>query len=154
MGFYTKNFNNIKYLLKGIIIITIFTFFSEYAAFSQCTVVGSPSSGQRINDFCAPVTKQVWYRFDFSSKPSNSSYRVIYFWGDGSPNQNFFPTVEWESIMPGDTIWYVLTEPIHVFPEDGACDFIVNMVLVDEGYQCGDSRQTQEIASGIQMILL
>lgn len=145
MDIFTNKY--IKNILKGLILLIFFIISANYSAFSQCAVVGSPSSGQRINDFCAPVTKQVWYRFDFSSKPPQPSYRVIYFWGDGSPNVNFWPTVQWESVFPGDTTWYVLTEPIHLFPENGNCDFVVNMVLVDAGFQCSDSRQTQEVAS-------
>ncbi len=147
MDFYINYHKNIQCFIKSIFIFIFFLFFSNFKIFGQCTVLGDPSSGQKISGFCAPVTKQVWYRFDFSSKPPQSSYRVLYFWGDGSPNQNFYPSVQWESLFPGDTTWYVLTEPTHNFPVNGACDFTVNMVLVDGGYQCGDSRQTQEVAS-------
>jgi|GEM_PF-1027244 len=132
----------------AILVTAIILFFNSNIASAQCSVVGNPSSGQRGSDFCSPVVKQVWYRFDFATKPPAASYRVLYQWGDGSVNNNYWPEVKYESLFPGDTTWYVLTEPIKTYIDnDGVCDYVTTIVLVDGGYQCGDSRQTQEIAS-------
>ena len=112
----------------------------------QCTVSGVSGSGFLFAQQCAPVTTGIYYEFTFFSKPPETTYRVLYFWGDGT-SQNTFPTVQWKSFIPGDTTWYVRAELTHTFPADGLCEYNTTMVLVDNGFQCFDSRQVQIIGN-------
>jgi large repetitive protein len=114
---------------------------------AQCTVTGVSGSGFLYADFCAPAYASLYYEFTFgTTAPPQPTYRVLFFWGDGTPAHSAFYPVQSKLVGPL-TVYYVRAEKDHTFPAGGNCEYNVNMVLVDNGFQCPDSRQVQIIAN-------
>jgi hypothetical protein len=133
-------------LIKGLLLSVLIIAFINFKVEAQCTVTGVSGSGFDFAGQCAPVSTGIYYEFVFGLvAPPQPSYRVIYFWGDGVID-NTFPLVQ-SRIVFGNTIYYVHADLPHTFPANGDCEYNVNMVLVDNGYQCSDSRQVQIVGN-------
>jgi len=140
-----------KTILSGIIrflfLILVFSGIISNKSYSQCTVKGVSGSGFLYAGECAPVTTVIYYEFTFSgtTPPPNATYRVLYFWGDGT-TQNALGTVQ-TRVVGGITVYYLRTELSHTYPAAGNCEYLAYMVLVDNGFQCSDSYQAQVVSN-------
>ncbi len=146
-SFFTRiNTARTSVLLKIVLLSFLFFSFLETKTIAQCTVTGVSGSGFLFAEECAPVTTSIYYEFTFgTTAPPHSSYRVIYFWGDGTV-QNTYPTVQ-TRVVGSSTVYYVRAELSHTYPAIGDCEYYPYMVLVDNGAQCSNSYQTQVVAN-------
>jgi hypothetical protein len=138
-----KSLKFIKILLLSLILLG----YINVTGNAQCTVTGVSGSGFLYADFCAPAYTSLYYEFTFGTvAPPQPSYRVLWIWGDGTPNHNQFYPVQ-SKLVGALTVYYIRAEQDHTFPAGGNCEYTVNMILVDNGFQCPDSRQVQIIAN-------
>mgnify|MGYP001005234493 FL=1 len=132
--------------LKFLLLSSLFLGFINHSSSAQCTVTGVSGSGFDYADFCAPAYAKLYYEFTFGTvAPPEAQYRVLWVWGDGSITNDWRP-VQTKMVGPL-TVYYVRSERDHTFPAVGNCEYHVNIVLVDQGYQCPDSRQVQIISN-------
>ena len=140
-----RNYNMI--FLKFLILSSLLLGFINHSSSGQCTVTGVSGSGFDYADFCAPAYAMLYYEFTFGEvAPPETQYRVLWIWGDGSPITNDWCPVR-TKIVGSRTVYYVRSERDHTFPAVGNCEYHVNITLVDQGYQCPDSRQVQIISN-------
>jgi hypothetical protein len=110
-------------------------------------VTGVSGSGFLFASFCAPGYSSLYYEFTFgTTAPPQPQYRVVFIWGDGTPSETIWVPVQ-SKVVGMFTVYYCRAEKDHTFPAAGACEYTVNMLLVDNGFQCPDSRQVQIIAN-------
>ncbi|MGA2408345.1 MAG: PKD-like domain-containing protein, partial [Bacteroidales bacterium] len=133
-------------IIKVFLLSVVLIGFINSKALSQCTVTGVSGSGFDFAAQCAPASVGIYYDFNFGLvAPPQPSYRVEYVWGDGVI-ENTFPVVQ-SKIVFGNTVYYVHADLPHTYPATGDCEYYPYMVLVDNGYVCPDSRQTQIVAN-------
>ena len=135
-------------LIKVLLLSGLFLSFINSSASALCTVTGVSGSGFLFAGQCAPVTTGIYYDFTFDVKPTPTTFRVIYFWGDGL-SESTYPTVQSKVVYtPAPvTVYFVHAELWHTYPAAGNCEYYPYMILVDNGSQCSDSRQTQIVAN-------
>ena len=129
--------NQYMKLIKIFILSGLLLGFINITASAQCTVTGVSGSGFLYADFCAPAYTSLYYEFTFgTTAPPQPTYRIIFLWGDGSPNDNIWAPVQ-SKLVGALTVYYVRAEKDHTFPAGGNCEYNVNMILVDNGFQIG-----------------
>jgi hypothetical protein len=138
----TKDMKLFKVFLFSLLLVGLFT----SKSLAQCTITGVSGSGFDFANQCAPAFTGIWYEYIFGTvAPPQASYRVIYFWGDGVV-ENTFPVVQTKVVF-GMTVYYIRADLPHTYPAGGNCEYYPYMILVDNGFQCPDSRQTQIVAN-------
>ena len=139
----TRYLKFIKILLLSVLLVGFFNAKSS----AQCTVTGVSGSGFSFASQCAPAYTSIYYEFTFGLvAPPKPSYNVLYFWGDGSPNQSTVGVVR-SKIVGINTVYFVRVELDHTFPINGNCEYTIEMFLIDNGFKCNDSKQVQLIAN-------
>jgi hypothetical protein len=122
-----------KNFLRILILSGTLLFLINYTSSAQCTVTGVSGSGFLYADFCAPAYNVIYYEFTFGTvAPPEPQYRIVFIWGDGTPNTNVWAPVQ-SKLVGALTVYYVRAEADHTFPAAGNCEYNVNMILIDNG---------------------
>ncbi len=133
---------NFFYLVRCIIIFSVFSVGICQQALSQCAVL-PPIIGLGSDKFpdklCSPVTADVNYRITFSGATTiGPNYELVFNWGDGSA-----ATVT--PLVGGNTIYNVTQN--HAFPANSNCEYQVIIFIRVGGVPCTNTRQEQIIST-------
>jgi len=111
-------------------------------SYAQCSRIGDNGSDQITTGACAPVGLQmpISYEFDFPvSDPSK--VKILYNWGDGSPDTIVSPSWNGTNTLFQDTI-------SHQYPLTGdECSYTAYAYVVYDGEHCTSSAQLQSFRS-------
>ncbi len=141
----TEKLRNMK-LFRVFLLTGLFLGLNKSLVSAQCTVTGVSGSGFNLGFFVRlPIIHFIMNLHLVLLLHHCHTYRVLFIWGDGNTD-NIWAHVQ-TKLVGATTVYYVRADKDHTFPAAGNCEYTVNIILVDNGFQCPDSRQVQIIAN-------